>query len=368
MVFERLIGNVRAFSLSAVIGTDVTIASWVRRCMLRLKMRDGLEQAKPWERVLRAFNRQRLLHSPLLWSCRPPTWSNQVNYNTVRSRYFESKLTPTVHHSPHVIRSFSVNSSSSVRTKEFPTVGKVDLSRFIVALTSFNIPADVQVDVSASITTPVDTGFTVSLSDTSISPASTGVDSATCSWIELGAHAADMQCGSLRRNDNPDADLLKRTTTHQVSFPMTYSEPPQVVVWLRGLHLSPSDQRTVKLQVVQIYNWGFNLEVICGTAANPHDVEISWLACLAGVTTGDFAGGNVSGVTKCEGYFAFKAGRFETPPRVVAGLTGFGNNKQVAFSLAVRVVQVTCEGVKWRIDGGPDGHFGFAKGSFIAFE
>lgn len=167
--------------------------------MLRLKMLDMAEQVKSQGEAKRAsMSQQPLLYRLLRFppplfrcpqSCRPPTCSNKVSCNIVQWKFVEPTLTPTVRRiSPHVIRSFGGESSTAVRTKAFPTARKVDLSRFAIALTSFSIPSEVQLDVSASITTPLDTGFTVSLSDPSLK-------SASCSWIELGDHAPDMQCG-----------------------------------------------------------------------------------------------------------------------------------------------------------------------------
>lgn len=55
---------------------------------------------------------------------------------------------------------------------------------------------------------------------------------------------------------------------------------------------------------------------------------------------------------RCEGYVAFQRGWFKTPPRVVVGITGFKLAGGIPSGLSVRVVEVTGEGMKWRIDGG----------------
>lgn len=121
--------------------------------------------------------------------------------------------------------------------------------------------------------------------------------------------------------------------------------------------------------MVQISTAWFNVEIL--GASNPHDVEISWLACLAeksGVTTGCLGDGGNTGIMQCESYFAFKTNQFKAPPRVFAGITGFGMIGNLPLFLCIEVVQVTCEGMKWCINGETEGSHLSVKGSFIAFE
>lgn len=84
---------------------------------------------------------------------------------------------------------------------------------------------------------------------------------------------------------------------------------------------------------------------------------------------GTFQIKEINSRARCEGYVAFQKGLFKTPPRVVVGITGFQINICSDLGLSVRVVEVTSEGMKWRIDGGEDKKLiATAMGSFIAIE
>lgn len=48
---------------------------------------------------------------------------------------------------------------------------------------------------------------------------------------------------------------------------------------------------------------------------------------------------------------AFGTGLFKTTPRVIVGITGFHTDKDRDLDIAVEAVDVTSQGMKWRIDG-----------------
>lgn len=135
----------------------------------------------------------------------------------------------------------------------------------------------------------------------------------------------------------------------------------------------PSLDRSVNLEVANRGDVGFALSI----SSTVQSLEISWLAFSdrrSGVEIGTFSSpsnwkdNNVPSHKHYEGYVAFETGRFKTAPKVAVGITGFTIDKSVHLSLSVQVVQLTREGMKWRIDGGPYGHFRYAKGSYIAIE
>lgn len=117
----------------------------------------------------------------------------------------------------------------------------------------------------------------------------------------------------------------------------------------------PWADRSLQLLVVDITTLGFTLEVCGKPSSKISDLDISWLACSAGrvgVAIGTFeVKPEINSRARCEGYVAFQRGWFKTPPRVVVGITGFEIDNNICLGLSVRVVEVTCEGMKWRIDG-----------------
>lgn len=292
---------------------------------------------------------------------------------------FIRELTRTVRQTPlHVIRSFSAQDCSEwdaasvfEYTKAFLTTGKADLSRFAIALTSFQMPNSAQLIASASITTPQDTGYSVALSNSGPTGFSSCLQSASCSWIELDDYAPDMQCGVWSLPQSPGSDRPQNSSTHKIDFPMIYNEIPQVLVWLRGLHLSRFNDRSLRLSTSSIKTSGFDLQVTALATTIIHDIEISWLACSArksGITIGEFQSGELPVRSRCEGYVAFERDRFQVPPRVAVGITGFEINKNYELCLSVQVVQVTSEGMKWRMDTGKDGNMKNVRGTLIAIE
>lgn len=158
-------------------------------------------------------------------------------------------------------------------------------------------------------------------------------------------------------------------TTHNITFPFPYAQAPQVLLWLKRIDLMQWTGRSLQPLVVDITTLGFTLEVCRKPSLKISELDISWLACSVGrvgVAIGTF---QINSRARCEENVAFQRGLFKTPPRVVVGITGFQINICSGLALSVRVVEVTSEGMKWRIDGGEDkNQIATAMGSFIAME
>lgn len=262
-------------------------------------------------------------------------------------------------------------SSPFVCTKAYPTADEKDMSRFAIALTSFEMPDSAQLIASARITTPQDTGLSVVLTNAGPSGSASRLKSASCSLLEIGKHAPDIQCGEWSSCESQKSNLILPALNHTITFPMLYDEKPQVLVWLRGLHLSPLRDRSLCLAVHDVYAGQFELQVRAMSNAAIQDVEISWLACSArrpGVSIGTFNTWGMSGKLMCEGYVAFQGVRFKAPPMVAVGIMSFDIDKGYDLSLSVQVVEVTRMGMKWRIEGGEGGTIKSAIGSYIAVE
>lgn len=262
-------------------------------------------------------------------------------------------------------------SSAFACTKAYSTEGKADLSKFAIALTSFHMSDGAELIVSASISTPEDTGFSIVLTNAEPSGYSSRLKSASCSLLEIGKYAPDIQCGEWTSHESQKNGGILLTKSERITFPMVYDGTPQVLVWLRGLDLSPMPDRTLHIGVGTINRLGFTLAFNYQKPHTIRNVEISWLACSAkrsDVRIGTFSTGDMSGRTKCDGYVAFESGRFQAPPTVAVGITFFDIDKRYDLSLFLEVVEVTSEGMKWRIKGGEGGTITSASGSFIAFE
>lgn len=154
-----------------------------------------------------------------------------------------------------------------------------------------------------------------------------------------------------------------------IDFPMQYSETPEVLVWLSGVQMSPSLDRSLELEFTNISRSSIMLKVISKTSSL-QSIDISWLACPVqrpGLKIGTFTAWKCRN-NGCEGYVLFGSGWFKAPPRVAVGIMQFKMDKTSHLSLSMQVLEVTSEGMKWRIDAGPDGNFTFVTGSFIAIE
>lgn len=273
-----------------------------------------------------------------------------------------------VHRTPLVvIRYFQVNAVPA--TKIFPTAGKVDLSRFITALTSFQLSACPWLYVLASLTTPEITGFSMTISGTSASGSSDGLESASGACINLDKCAVDMQCGM------SSARVAKGSSQSKifVSFPMKYDETPQVLLWLGGLQMSCIADNAIEVEVEDPCPEGFTLQVTT-PGSSVTSANISWLAYPVqkpGVIIGTFrveATGCVGLGRKDSGYVAFPPGWFKELPRVAVAITSVGVHGGCGVSLSVKVVNVTSEGMEWRMIAHRKGTYKSAVASFIAVE
>lgn len=261
-------------------------------------------------------------------------------------------------------------------TQGFSTTGEVYLSRFAIALTSIRMTFGSLI-ASASVSAPKVDGFNVTLSNYHPSQLANCFESPSCSWLELNNQDLDMQCGvwSLPVCHLWNDTKLDTTDniTHEIPFPFPYAEPPQVLVWLKKMHLWSSADRSLRIVVSGTTTLGFTLEVFSTSRSGISGLDVSWPACSVGrpgVTMGTFQVKDWTNErARCEGHVAFQSGWFKVPPRVVVGFTGFEIDKGIALSKSVRVVEVTSEGMKWRIGGGEDeDRIAAASGSFIAIE
>lgn len=229
------------------------------------------------------------------------------------------------------------------------------------------MPNSAQLIASASITAPKDTGYSVSLTNAGPPGYASCLKSASCSWIELDEYAIDMQCGVW--------NVSKGRTNNDIRFPMQYPNSVQILVWLTGLHILPFLDRSVELNLGNRDGAGFTAAASY-SSESVQSLECTWITLpysRPGVQTGTFASQNCANndpplYRHCEGYAAFESGRFKKPPKVAVGITAFRIDKSVHLSLSLQVVQVTSAGMKWRFDGGPNGCFSYARGSFIAIE
>lgn len=189
-----------------------------------------------------------------------------------------------------------------------------------------------------------------------------------------------MQCGDWSLLASSGSNLSQKSTAHVIMFPMQYEKSPKVLVWLRGLQIYDTHDRALTLEKSDTSDWGFTIQA---KNLNFHGAEISWLAYSIprlGMTIGTFHAGRMSswdgGIdnyddspwASYDGYVAFQGCYFRTAPRVAVGFTGFEMDKRSPLCLSVQVVQVTREGMKWRIDAGKDGLIKYASCSFIAIE
>lgn len=224
---------------------------------------------------------------------------------------------------------------------------------------------------SASVTAPKDTGFNITLSNHYRNTSANRLKSESCSWLELNNQDLDMQCGVWSLPHLRDDDEIY--TTHNITFPFPYAEAPQVLAWLKRIHLMSWGNYSLQLRVLDITTLGFTLEVCRKPSPTISELDISWLACSVGrvgVAIGTFEiKQEINSRARCEGYVAFQRGWFKTPPRVVVGITGIKVAGGIPSGLSVRVVEVAGEGMKWRIDGGEDKKLiATVGGSFIAME
>lgn len=284
-------------------------------------------------------------------------------------KYHDPPLTRIDHRTPALVIHFFSAIGDFPIIEEFPRARKVDLSRFATALSSFQVYDSSWFVVSASLSTPEQTGFSVTITDSYPSGSTCGLGGTSGYVIELDECAVDMQCGMW---SVPEAARLRQSKKF-INFPMRYDMIPQVLVWLAAVQMSCLADSSIELQVEDLCSYGFTLKVI-SKALGFISADISWLACPVqrlGVSIGTFCAENTVGDDlgrSCDGYVGFPRGWFKVPPRVAVGIRSVELDQRYSASLSIEVVQVTSEGMKWRMSARPGAGYKSATASFIAVE
>lgn len=276
----------------------------------------------------------------------------------------------------HVIRSFDSRDGlwDATRTeceKRFNALRTPDISRIAMCLTAFYIANEPYIIASAWIHSCVASGFSASIGSRS-DTVNGKLKYASCSWIELDPADNSIDCGTWSLREDHAWGCPKVSTTGSISFSKLYTDPPQVVLWLKNLCLEKNHNRSIHAYTSNISRSNFTLHVDSLVNQNLYGAVVSWIAFpagMAGVETGYFESqGSTSDPTLRTGNVEFKQGHFTAPPRVVAGISRFQSGNTQDVHIELKTFDVTKEGMKWRFDGGYDTNIDCAGASYIAIE
>lgn len=283
---------------------------------------------------------------------------------------------PSTHALMHVIRSFDSRDGlwDATRTeckKRFSASRTPDKSRIAMCLTAFYISKEDAIIASVWVHSCVDNSFSASIG--SRSEALKGkLKYASCSWIELDPADDSIDCGTWSLSEDHVWVCPKPAATGFISFSKPYTDPPQVVLWLKNLCLEKHHNRSIHAYTSNISRSNFALHIDSLAGQNLYGAVVSWIAFptgMAGVETGYFESqGSTSDPTLRTGNVKFKQGHFTAPPRVVAGISRFQSGNTQDVHIELKTFDVTKEGMKWRFDGGYDTNIDCAGASFIAIE
>lgn len=276
----------------------------------------------------------------------------------------------------HVIRSFHSDdgqwddSPRTNCTKAFYTTSPPDVSRIALALTSFHCRKLNVGIASASVTTPHSAGYSVTLSSLSNGWRSV-LESTSCSGLQLDPSDTDLQCGTWSLPESHQWNNPQLSTTCGITFPVAYDHPPKVLVWVKNFFLGDTGDHSLRVLVSNITTVGFTLETTSLVEMSLYGAETTWLSCSADRPDVHFGtvqaqnGVLLADRTTSKGNVAFQTGLFMTTPQVVVGITGFHTNKECDLHIAVEAVEVTSQGMKWRVDGKGDTDITSVECSFV---
>lgn len=219
-----------------------------------------------------------------------------------------------------------------------------------------------------------DAGFEISITSSTddVQGYESGIKQASCSWLEIDPQDKDFQFGAFNLIEDHPWNNMKAETLRQIVFEREYPVPPQVVAWVNRFALEISHDRRFHTYADNITSTGFTLHTNSSATEYLYAAGISWVAyptsrastysgtiCTPEVNTASAPGSHT-------GYVAFESGIFTAPPRVMVAINRFQSSKSEDLHLAVRISNITKDGMTWIFTGKGDTKICRAGASFIA--
>lgn len=201
-------------------------------------------------------------------------------------------------------------------------------------------------------------------------------NSGSVTWIETKADAKDCQMGNFstyevhgNNNLNPPQKSVK-----SIQFERPFKEPPEVVCWLKLLHLkSGGPNYRIIAYATNITTTGFTANLNTWEDSTVLGAAMCWIAFPKDkrkVAGGHFYTNEVRPWTepreKTSKQISFPPGRFKKPPVVLVALNELDMKGDKDLRIKVEATDITKDGFTWHLDTWDDSVLYGAGGGYVA--
>jgi hypothetical protein len=194
---------------------------------------------------------------------------------------------------------------------------------------------------------------------------------AGCSWLDIAPEETNIQFGTFNTTEDHPWTKHQKKTTKVITFTQSFSETPDVVVWLNAMDLSNKNNWQISAYPQNITKCGFEIVIESRYDTTIVFAEITWIAHpkgAANIASGTYSTEDVRSGTpqlKTENAIDFES-PFTSTPRVITGLHTLGIDRTKNLRIKNTITDVTNTGMTWHLDGWHDTNIYYAGASYIA--
>ena len=233
-----------------------------------------------------------------------------------------------------------------------------------------DIDAESNIRINATVSNINTNAFTAGLN----SWADTILYSAGMTWLKLGPKFSFLQTGSFNTQEVRVSDDLKPQTAKRIKFSQSFTQPPDVVVFLTGLDLDSCANWRVKAYATDVDSNGFTIHVDSWADTVLYSAGVTWIAHpqnSPGFVSGRFSTNDVRASSVPQQRNTGTA-RFSTPfksvPRIMMALGELDYKCGVNLRCRLSTSFVTRETLTWHLQAWHDSVMYAASASYIAWE
>ncbi|CAH0032818.1 unnamed protein product [Clonostachys rhizophaga] len=249
-----------------------------------------------------------------------------------------------------------------------------DVPRIAVGLKSLDIGNSGHIRIRAQAVEVTEDEFVVNV-DTWMD---TQLFNATATWIEFGPEDSDYQVGEFNTRSSqppqPDENEVRRYRKHFSFSSGTYSEPPNVVVWLSALDIDKSRNYRVRALARNCTATGFDLDIESWLDTILYSATASWVAYPK--NSDSAVSGRVStldvrtwfpAIPENHKEVTFPAKFFDKVPKLFVGISEIDMDSSANLRVKTYADSLSQDGFVWHGDTWLDSQLYAVSADWIAF-
>jgi hypothetical protein len=222
-----------------------------------------------------------------------------------------------------------------------------------VGLTELNLSKDCNVRIKAYADRITESGFVIHAD----SWADSILYSAGAAWFEVASTDSEFQVGNFNTLELHSWNETKPQNTKRVTFERSFTEPPEVVVWLQGFDMDKNKNWKIAAHASNISNEGFEIHIDTWGDSTLYSGSASWIAYPAdkkGIVSGRVDSSMSQEPSSQEqskgGRVDFPNGLFDRKHRVYLAIKSFDCDSRNDLSLKAFEENVSKDGFDWRVE------------------